>query len=683
MRLRAALRGLAGRLTLTGQVALLSLIPTVVLGVVLAQALQSRIVARTLADQGEAAQLIARIGIQPRLSPHDLRYGLDAQQIRGLDAQLRTGWVKQRLARIKIWNAQDTVVYSDDHSLIGRRLTPSDDLESALEGHPDPASIVVPRLGTETAGEVGLGTLVEVYVPLRFGDSRKPDGAFEMYLSYKPIAGAIASDKRTIAIVVGLGLAVLWLLIYPIVARASRRLRQQSWENYSLARYDQLTGLPNRTLFGERLQERMAERAGAVLVIDLDRFKQVNGTLGNATGDELLRAVAARLQEAVGEGELLARLGGDEFALFGAGDADAAIEGLAGRVRACLRDPVVLLGLDLDVDATVGAAWSGPGAIGAGELLARAETALARARASGRDIEVYSEQRDRFDPDQLLLLGQVRRAIERDELVLHYQPKLDLVQDRITAVEALVRWQHPERGLLRPMDFIPLVEPTALIGPLTLHLIERATGQLAAWRRRGVNLGVSVNLSARNLADSELPEKIAEILGRHDVPPSSLTVEVTESAAIVDAESAIQQLQRLRALGVKVSIDDFGTGNASISYLARLPAHEVKIDKSFVDGLCHDERASAVIAATVDIAGQLGMTIVAEGVETPEQLARLRELGCSYVQGYLVARPLPAEELESLVLPPGAAPWRDAGAAVAGSPPSSSQRPTARTRTTA
>ncbi|HEY1689216.1 MAG TPA: bifunctional diguanylate cyclase/phosphodiesterase [Solirubrobacteraceae bacterium] len=655
MGLRAALRGIAGRWTLTRQVALLSLVPMVVLGLVLARALQTRIVARTLADQGEAAQLIARIGIQPRLTPHDLKDGLTPAGVKTLDEQLRTSWVKRHLARIKIWNAEDTVVYSDDHSLIGRRLKPSDDLENALDGHPDPASVVVPRLHTETAGEVGLGTLVEVYVPLRLAGQQRPAGAFEMYLSYRPIAGAIRDDKRMIALIVAIGLIALWLLLYSIVAKASRRLRQQAQENYRLAHYDRLTGLPNRMLFAERLGRQLRSRrrhAAAVLMLDIDGFKQINSTLGSATGDELLRAVAGRLRSELGQEILIARLGNDEFAVLRP-VRDAGADGL--EVARCLHRsfemPMSLSGIALNVEVSVGVTLLTEGSASAEELLEQAEAALSRARASGSRTELYSPEADRFDPHQLILLGQVRRALERDELTLHYQPKLDLASGQVTGVEALVRWQHPERGLLSPMEFVPLIEPTALVGPVTMHVVERAVDELLAWRQRGLSLEMSVNLSARNLIDPELPAKIFEILASHGIEPSQLTVEVTESATMIDPEKAIDALRSLREGGVGVSIDDFGTGNASIAYLAQLPASEVKIDKSFITDICEDSRIEAIVRSTVDIARHLDLRIVAEGIETEAVLERVAALGCDVAQGYLISRPIPGLQLLELLAP--------------------------------
>jgi diguanylate cyclase (GGDEF)-like protein len=642
---------LAGRLSLTQQVALLSLIPIVALGFVLAHVLQGQIVTRTLADASQSAQLIARIGIQPRLSPRELHEGLSAKGIRELDQQLSARSVTHDLARIKIWNAADKVIYSDDHRLIGRTLAPSDELEHALAGRPNNAAVVNPSPHSETADEVGLGQLVEVYVPLRFTSSGPPAGAFEIYLSYRPIAAALTGDKRTIALLVAVGLALLWAVLFRIVARAARRLRRQSEENYKLAHYDPLTGLGNRTLFIDRLAQSLRQGepdAGmtAVLLIDLDGFKEINNTLGEPTGDHVLREVARRLQADLGEESLVARLGGDEYAVL-----CPRTEGVSGALataaalQSSLEAPIVLDGVALNVEASIGIAVMREHSENLDTLLQRADVALARAKSHRSRVEVFSPERDSFDPKRLLLLGQVRQALERKEFVLHYQPKVDLKTRRITGVEALLRWDHPEHGLLPPLRFIPLVEQTALVAPLTLHVIGEALRQMVAWRELGLRVQMSVNLSARNLLDPGLAAQVEDLLSQHGIPANQLVVEVTESATMADPERAECVLRALRDTGVGVSIDDFGTGNASIAYLTRLPASEIKIDRSFVTRICEDARAEAITRSTIDLARHLDLHVVAEGVETQGALDRLVELGCDSAQGYLFSRPLPAEEL--------------------------------------
>jgi diguanylate cyclase (GGDEF)-like protein len=655
MRLGGGLKRLSAHLTLTRQVALLSIVPIAALGFILARVLQAQIVSRTLADETEAARIIAHIGIEPHLSPQDLRTGLTPAGIGALDQQLSARSVTQDLARIKIWNAHYKVIYSDDHSLIGRTLPPSDDLLHALAGRPDDADVVTPRLHTETASEVGLGQLVEVYVPLRFAASGPPEGAFEIYLSYRPIASAIAHDKRMIALLVAIGLALLWAILYRIVARASRRLRRQARENDRLARYDQLTGLPSRTLFIERVARavRREHRDGgavAVLLIDLDRFTEINNTLGSANGDVVLREVARRLRDELPGETLAARLGGDEYAvLCSRTEGISAALRTAAAVQSSLESPLDVDGVALDIEASIGVAVMGDHAQDPDALLRRADAALAHARSRGSRVEVYSADCDHFDATRLVLLGQVRAALEHGEFILYYQPKVDLQSRRITGVEALVRWLHPEHGLLPPMRFIPLIEQTALVGPLTLHVIDQALMQVVTWRKRGIDLELSVNLSARNLIDAELPSQIVALLHRHALPAEQLTVEVTESAAVIDRGRAVAGLEALRASGVGVSIDDFGTGNASIEYLATLPASEIKIDRSFITDILEDRRAEAIVRSTIDLARNLELTVVAEGIESEVVMDHLAKLGCEVGQGYFISRPLPAEELTTLL----------------------------------
>jgi diguanylate cyclase (GGDEF)-like protein len=640
-------RRLFASLSLTQQIALLSLIPVVALGFALALVLQGQIDSRTLADADQSAQLIARIGVQSRLSPRALRDGLGPAEIRSLDRALAGSTVAQSLARIKIWNSHYRAIYSDDHSLIGRTLAPSDELVAALAGRPPHPRVITPKPGEEEASEVGIGRLVETYVPLRFTGSGRPEGAFEIYLRYGPIAATIARDKRTIAFIVAGGLALLWALLFPIVARASRRLQRSARENYRLAQFDPLTGLPNRTLFMERLaRTQRPGTSGAVLVIDVDGFKEINNTLGNTTGDQVLCEVATRLRRALGKDSLVARLGGDEYAAL-CPDADGepgALEAAAA-VHSSLGPTIALPGVALNVEASIGIAVAGQRAQAPRELLKRADAALVRAKANRSRVEVFSPDSDTFDAGRLMLLGQVRQALEREEMVLHYQPQLDLDSRRVTGVEALLRWRHPDRGPVAPMTFIPLVEQTALIAPLTTYVLTRALRQVVAWRKLGLVLEMSVNLSARSLVDPALSGHIARLLDEHDVPADQLKVEVTESAAVLDHARAVEVLRSLSEAGVRVSIDDFGTGNASIAYLSELPVSEIKIDKSFITGICEDSRAQAIVRSTVDLARHLRLQVVAEGVETAAVLERVREIGCNTAQGYFLTRALAPEDL--------------------------------------
>jgi diguanylate cyclase (GGDEF)-like protein len=645
MRLRRA------RPSLTGQVALLSLIPIVALGVVLAWVLRGQIVDRTLADATQSASLVARLGVQPRISRSELSNGLNPGGVGALDQQLSARSVTRDLARIKIWNNKGLIVYSDDHGLIGQRPDESDDLQSALHGTPGAASVVDPSRNSETASEVGLGKLVEVYVPLRFAASEPPAGAFEIYLSYAPIAAVISSDERMIAVLVALGLALLWAVLFRIVASASRRLRRQAEENDRLARYDQLTGLPNRTLFSEYLAQALGETRApgdevAVLLLDLDGFKQINDTLGHGAGDGVLIEVARRLRASLEDGFALARLGNDEYAILQPhAEGQAGALETAARVRSTMEEPVALDGVAVNVEASIGIALAPDHARDAETLMRRADMALAHTRSYRSVVEVYCTEHEHFDKARLKLLGQVRPALERKEFVLFYQPKIDLASGRVTGVEALLRWRHPQRGMLAPLEFMPVIEQTALIGDVTRYVIEQALAQLADWRALGIELGMSVNLSACNLHDPTLPAHVESLLKTYAARAGSLTVEVTESAAMADIERALRVLNALRALGVGISIDDFGSGHASIAYLTRLPATELKIDRSLITHICESPRDEAIARTTIDLARHLDLCVVAEGIETAQVAERLVRIGCELGQGYFISRPLPAGEL--------------------------------------
>jgi len=480
-------------------------------------------------------------------------------------------------------------------------------------------------------------------------------GASEIYLSYRPSAGAMSSDRTTVALIVSAGLALLWAVLFRIVAGASRQLRRQAAENDRLARYDQLTGLPNRTLFIERLAaalhgERSPGESVAVLLLDLDDFREINDTLGHPTGDAVLCEIGRRVRAWLGADALVARIGGDEFAILRPRVAGVpeALSSVAA-IQSSLETTVTVDGIALNVEASIGVALVPDHADSLDTLLQRADVALDRARSHRSRVEVYAPEHDRFNAARLALLGQIRPALERGEFVLHYQPKADMRTGRIASVEALLRWQHPEQGLIPPMEFIPLIEQTALVGPITLHVVDRALDQAARWRKLGLRLPISVNLSARNLLDPDLPRQIEELLAHHRTDPGELTVEVTESATMADPERAVGVLNALRAMGVGVSIDDFGSGHASIAYLTRLPANEIKIDRSFVTRMCDSARDEAIVRSTIDLARHLDLHVVAEGIETLEVWERLAGLGCDNGQGHLISRPTPADELTVLL----------------------------------
>jgi diguanylate cyclase (GGDEF)-like protein/PAS domain S-box-containing protein len=414
---------------------------------------------------------------------------------------------------------------------------------------------------------------------------------------------------------------------------------------------DQLTGLPNRALLHDRTEQaiRLAGRHGlvaALLLLDLDRFKEVNDTLGHHHGDLLLQQVAERLQGSMRDSDTVARLGGDEFAVLlpkVASVQDAAA--VADKLSAAIEAPFTVDGLTLDVDASIGVAAYPDHGAGANELLQRADVAMYAAKAAHLSYVVYDPALDRHSPRRLGLLGQLRRALAAGELVVHYQPKADVRSGRIIGVEALVRWQHPEHGLLSPGEFVPLAETTGLIRPLTSYVLEAALRQCRAWLDAGHELSVAVNLSTRCLLDLALPDQITGLLEDTAVAPERLLLEITESSIMTDPARALEILNRLHALGMQLAIDDFGTGYSSMAYLKSLPVQELKVDRSFVQHLRDSQSDAVIVRSTVDLGHNLGLRVVAEGVEDEATLQELASLGCDSVQGYYLAKPMPAAEL--------------------------------------
>ena len=418
---------------------------------------------------------------------------------------------------------------------------------------------------------------------------------------------------------------------------------------------DDLTQLPNRTLLLDRAQSAIAhaERSGrhvAVFVLDLNRFKDVNDTLGHHKGDILLLEVAARLGNAVRSIDTVARLGGDEFAVLAVDLADSleAIQ-VAERIDRTLTGAVTLGGVEVDVTASIGVALYPEHGSTIGGLLKRADVAMYDGKRARRPWTVYTTDLDPYTAERLTMVAELRRAIEQGDLYLDYQPKYDLAGRRLTGVEALVRWDHPDRGLIPPDEFIPVAEHTGLIRPLTDIVLDEALRQVRVWRDAGHVVPVAVNLSARSLLDNELPARIAGVLARHDVSPDLLILEITESVLMEDPNRAMAILKDLSALGIGLSIDDFGTGYSSLAYLKELPVAELKIDRSFVVNMSDDGRDAAIVRSTIDLGHNLGLTIVAEGVEDELALDELARLGCETAQGYFLALPQTPGEIGALL----------------------------------
>ncbi|MFC4535556.1 putative bifunctional diguanylate cyclase/phosphodiesterase [Sphaerisporangium dianthi] len=415
------------------------------------------------------------------------------------------------------------------------------------------------------------------------------------------------------------------------------------------AMHDGLTSLPNRKLLVLRTEEALTEARDDVrvglLLLDLDRFKEVNDTLGHPVGDRLLQIVAHRLTHSVRPGDVVARLGGDEFAVLLPTVRDsAAAREVAARLRVALTEPVRLEGMTFDLDASVGIALYPDHAPDFELLLQRSDVAMYFAKEGRTGVEVYLAEKDRNSPERLNLLGDLRRAIGGSQLELHYQPKVSLSSGMVEGVEALLRWWHPERGPIPPDDFIPLAEQSYLMRQITQHVIDTALEQAANWWHAGIQVPVSVNVSARDLLDPTLPDLIEAGLGRLGLPPRAIQLEVTERILMTDQAYTADSVHALVELGIPLALDDFGTGYSSLVRLQRLPVCEVKIDGSFVQRLGKTVDDERIVRSIVDLVRSLGLRSVAEGVETDEVAQRLRDMGCDAGQGWRFAEPMPARE---------------------------------------
>ena len=480
-------------------------------------------------------------------------------------------------------------------------------------------------------------------------------------------------DNATFAVPAELGVcgigalvALLWvlsppwilLILFPAVISQVTLMyisssKRKSEQLHHQAHHDLLTGLPNRSSLMLRLEEMLARTSAnpfALLLLDLDRFKEVNDTFGHQAGDVLLREIGPRLRGVLRASDVLARLGGDEFALLLPETGAAAAVGVAEKLLRALDEPFGVDGYEFQIGGSIGIASFPVDGLSPTDLMRRADVAMYAAKRANLGTAVYATELDVNTPAQITLYGELRRAIEQDELRLHFQPKVDVCTGALSGVEALVRWQHPDRGLILPDQFIPMAERTGLIRPLGNWVLEAALRQSRAWERDGLAIQIAVNLGAYNLDDSNLARAISGLLERYTVTADRLRVEITETMLMRDPDNARRVLEELRAAGVRVSIDDFGTGYSSLAYLKRLPADELKIDRSFVQHMAEDAGDTAIVRSVIALGHELGLVVTAEGVEDAVSLERLRAFGCDRAQGYYFARPMDADSLRASYL---------------------------------
>ncbi|MGZ4221814.1 MAG: putative bifunctional diguanylate cyclase/phosphodiesterase [Solirubrobacteraceae bacterium] len=456
--------------------------------------------------------------------------------------------------------------------------------------------------------------------------------------------GAMLCLAPIVVAAISFSVLLVPLFLAPVVA-----IHHAVWQgarNEHAARHDPLTGLPNRTAFRETVEDTLKSDAqsSCLLLVDLDRFKEVNDTLGHRYGDLLLQQVAKRFREQLGPGDQIARLGGDEFAIFSHGrDRDSSLA-LAQSIATALRSAFELEHIEVDAQASVGIALYPEDGTDVETLVQKADVAMYRAKGGHVDFALYDERHDHNSPARLALTAALRTAVETEGLIVWYQPVLDLNTGDVLSVEALVRWQHPELGLLTPASFLEIAELTNLIKPLTQRVLDTSLAQVARWREQDIDVVVAVNVSTRVLVDENFPRLVVESLHNAGVPANRLKLEITESTLIADPVTARAVLRELDRLGIEISIDDFGTGYSSLAYLADLPVSEIKIDQSFVSRMAAGSSETIIVSSTIDLAHHLGLRAIAEGVEDGTLLPELKELGCDGVQGYEISKPLAADD---------------------------------------
>ncbi|MCU1601295.1 MAG: diguanylate cyclase/phosphodiesterase [Frankiales bacterium] len=624
------MKGSARRLFAT--YAVVSLLPVLVLGALLVALTSRQSHARALAQVRAEAQLLAGTVVTPRMQGTSLSNGLTATEEAALKQSVTSAITSHEVLRLRVRDLTGHVVFSDDGKIDGG----VDD--EALEAARGEIHAALTTLGADDNQRTG-PQVVEAYVPLRALGADRVIGVVELYLPYGEIAAQVQSELREQMVVLGVGLLVLWLALLGLATRTSRALRTSAEDNLFLARHDALTGLPNRSDFLTRATRAVDDGPAVIALLDLDRFKQVNDTLGHAIGDRLLVELAGRLSDHLREGDVVARLGGDEFGLVlrGVSDEDEAVAALA-RVRALIAEPLVVDDLPLAIEASVGFVLVPADGRAVDVLMTKADVAMYAAKRGHLPPTRHQPGHEQYDATRLRLVGELADAIENDQLVLHYQPKTDLSLGRVTAVEALVRWQHPVLGLLYPDAFLLAAEQTELVEPLTRWVLDNALRALSRLDSTG-ELSVAVNFSARSLSRADFADEVLEALIRTRTSPRRLLVEITETALVADPTRAAESLTRLAHAGVRISIDDFGAGQTSLGYLAALPVHELKIDRAFVMAMDSDPRNAAIVRSVIDLGHNLGFSVTAEGVETASVLADLQAAECDSVQGYYLARP--------------------------------------------
>jgi diguanylate cyclase (GGDEF)-like protein len=590
---------------------------------------------------------MAETAVGPELNGQPLSEGLSPTETADMNRLVATSIRSRHVLRLRLRDLAGKVVFASDGEGLHATATKDDreEIDDAAHG------ATVGRLTTLNADDPNdvLGpAVVEVYLPLVAGASSHRVGVLEVYLPYAPIRNDVNAGLSRLYRYLALGLGLLYLLLFAISYVVGRRLRRQVKLTTYVGEHDALTDLPNRTLFQKKSEEALqrARELGysvAVTVVDLDRFKEINDTLGHRNGDDLLVALSSVMRSQLPEGSVLARLGGDEFSFVL--NVGAELECELEEFRTAVATEVLIDGIPLSIDSSVGYAIFPEDGENLDDLMALAEIAMYAAKERHLGVARYSNEQNHFVASDLTLMADLRLAIDNQELTLYYQPQISVKSGEVEGLEALVRWNHPTEGLIYPDRFIGLAEKTDLIDRLTDWVIQKSLTDAVNFEAYAGELRISVNISARNLSKAGFAAKVIRLLTTSGVAPARLVLEVTETALMTDPMRAAQSLEELGAAGVHLSIDDFGVGQTSLSYLSSLPVTELKIDRSFITDMRQDEGHAAIAQAIIDLGHNLGFRVVGEGVEDADVFRSLSIAGCDVAQGYHFARPMTVEAL--------------------------------------
>jgi diguanylate cyclase (GGDEF)-like protein len=628
----------AGGSRLFSVYAAVSLLPVLALGALLLHGYQQQAEERGR-DQGRAqAAVIEEMAIAPALSGDDLSDGLRDGERARLEAATDLAIYNGSVTRLVLRTFDGAVAFSDDGTKIGTVPVEDPAFQAAATGRTDV------RVLHDT--DLAPGGVIRVMQPVVADTTGQATGVLEVYLPYEDIATKVQAETTGTIWRLGLGLLGLYAVLALISWWTTRSLRRHAAQREHEALHDLLTGLPNRGRFRLTAEEAIARgrrgEHGALVLVDLDRFKEVNDTLGHHAGDDLLRIVGQRLTESLRTDDLVARIGGDEFGLIlpKVKDKESTVA-LLRRVREHLATEIVLDGVSLRVEASFGVAFYPQDADDLEGLLQCADSAMYQGKHGATGIVVYEPRTAAHPTHSLVVQQELRQALERDELVLYYQPRIELATGDVAGVEALIRWQHPQRGLLAPDEFLPIAERSGLIEPLTDWVLRRALADQSEWFADGRTWTVAVNVSARNLESPRLQNEVRDLIRADATTTERLHLEVTETALAMDPVVAAAVVASLADAGMTIAIDDFGIGYTSLSQLRNLPVSEIKIDRTFVSDLADNMQDRAIVRSVIELGHSLGCRVTAEGVETSGVADWLTAAGCDHAQGFFWSRPLP------------------------------------------